>query len=113
MLNVKKLVSRGDGELAIKDFLNKRVYSKDQSIRDTISKNSRIDFLNDLLSKPNGKKEKANRTEKEDLISIFNLIEKCQALDMTELFNSRVTAECLGVFNPDGSMRKTQKNKNT
>ena len=49
--------------------------------------------------------------EKEGLISIFNLADKCQIVNMIEFFRNRVTTECLGAFNPDGSMRKTQKSQ--
>ena len=93
-------------------FLNKRVYSKKSSICDTIPKNKRINFSNDYVQQvPGGKKEKANQMEKDRLISIFNLAEKNNLIDLVELFWNRVTYECLATFNFDSSMRKTQKSK--
>ena len=57
------------------------------------------------------KKKKANQMEKDGLISIFNLAEKSNLIDLVELFCNRVAYECLAMFNFDGSMQKPQKSK--
>ena len=49
--------------------------------------------------------------EKDELISIFNLAEKSNLIDLVKLFRNRVFYECLSTFNFNGSMRKTQKSK--
>ena len=67
-------ISEEDEQLI--SFLNERDDSKKSSIRDIISKNKRINFSNDHAQQAlGGKKEKANRMEKDGLISIFNLAE--------------------------------------
>ena len=54
------------------------MHTKYSSIRDTISRNKRIDFASDYIIKASGEslKQKANQMEKNGLISIFNLAEK-------------------------------------
>ena len=66
-----------------------------------------INFSNDCIEQvANGKKEKNNQTEKDGLISIFNLAEKSNLIDLVELFCNRVPYECLAAFNFDDSMWK-------
>ena len=108
--DLKKAISEGDEQII--SFLNERVYSKNSSIRDTIPKNKRIDFSNEFVQQiPGGKKEMANQMERDGLLSILNLAEENNIIDLVELFRNRITYECLSVFNSDGSMRKTQKSK--
>ena len=108
--DLKKAINEGDEQIEL--YLKERVYTKNSSLRDTITRNKRMDFANDNIPTPNGGvKEKANQMEKEGLLSIFNLAEKSKLIDLGELFRHRVTSECLGAFNFDGSMRKTQKSK--
>ena len=108
--DLKKAISEGDEQILL--FLNERVYSKNSSIRGTIPKNKRIDFSNDFLQqRPGGKREKANQMERDGLLSILNLAEKNNIIDLVELLRNRITYECLSVFNSDGSMRKNQKSK--
>ena len=109
--DVKNAVKEGDGQG--QTLLQERVYTKQSSIRDTISRNKRIDFASDYVPKASGEnmKQNANQMEKNGLISIFNLAEKSNLIDFAELLQYRITAECLSVFNVDRSMRKTQKSK--
>ena len=108
--NLKKSIATGEEQ--VKSYLKERVYSKELSMRDTIHKNKRIDFTNDYVSKAEGTgREKANQMEKDGLVAIFNLVDKSDIIDSSELFKYRITSECLSAFNSDGSMRKTQKSK--
>ena len=56
-------------------------------------------------------KQKANEMESNGLVAIFNLAEKYKLIDLATILQSRVTEECLSVYNVDASMRKTQKSK--
>ena len=108
--DLKKSIATGEEQ--VKSYLKERVYSKELSMRDTIHKNKRIDFTNDYVSKAEGTgREKANQMEKDGLVAIFNLVDKSDIIDSSELFKYRITSECLDAFNSDGSMRKTQKSK--
>ena len=108
--DVKKAIN--EGLYQVETLMRERVYSKSSSIRDTISRNKRIDFSSDLVQAgPSGKKEKANTMEREGLLSIFNLAEESNLIDLVQLMGNRITNECLSVFNFDGSMRKNQKSK--
>ena len=49
--------------------------------------------------------------EREGLLSILNLAEESNLIDLVQLMGNRITNECLSVFNFDGSMRKNQKSK--
>ena len=49
--------------------------------------------------------------EKDGLISISNLAEKSNLIDLVEHFCNRVNYECPAAFNFDGSIQKTQKSK--
>ena len=53
---LKKAISEGDEQIL--SFLNERVYSEKSSIRDTIPKNKRIDFLNSFVKQVQGGKKK-------------------------------------------------------
>lgn len=83
------------GNEQILSFLKKRVYSKKSEIRDTIPKSKGIN-IQQLLC---GQKEKANQTEKDELIWIFNLAKERNLIDLVELFCNRVTYACLATFN--------------
>ena len=109
--DVKNAVKEGDEQSHA--ILQDRVYTKHSSIRDTISRNKRVDFASDYVPKTSGDnmRQKANQMEKNGLISIVNLAETSKLIDLTELLQYRITDECLSVFNVDGSMRKTQKSK--
>ena len=88
--DLKKAISEGDEQIL--SFLNEWVYSKNSSIRDTIPKNKRIDLPNDFLQQiPGGKKEKANQMERDGLLSILNLAEKNNIIDLVELLRNRIT----------------------
>ena len=102
-----------DGQDQVLAFLQERVFSKQSSIRDTISRNKRINFTNDFNSKAPGDtmKQKANLMESNGLVAIFNLAEKNKLIDLATILQNRVTEECLSVYNVDGSMRKTKKSK--
>ena len=65
IVDLKKAIREGDEQIS---FLNKRVCSKNSSIRDTIPKNKRINFSNDYVQQVlDGKKEKANQMQKDRL----------------------------------------------
>ena len=74
--DVKNAVKEGDGQG--QTLLQECVYTKQSSIRDTISRNKRIDLASDYVPKACGEnmKQKANQMEKNGLISIFNLRKK-------------------------------------
>lgn len=95
------------GKEQILSFLKKRVYSKKSEIRDTIPKSKGIN-IQQLLC---GQKEKANQTEKDELIWIFNLAKERNLIDLVELFCNRVTYACLATFNFGGSVQKTKEDK--
>ena len=67
-----------DGQDQVLAFLQERVFSKQPSIRDIISRNKRINFTNDYISKAPGDtmKQKANQMESNGQVAIFNLAEK-------------------------------------
>ena len=71
-----------DGQDQLLAFLQERVFSKQSSIRDTISRNKRINFTNDYISKAPGDtmKQKASQMESNGLVAIFNLAEKNTSL---------------------------------
>ena len=60
-----------DGQDQVLAFLQERVYSKQSSIRDTISRNKLINFNNDYISKAPGDtmKQKANQMESNGLVA--------------------------------------------
>ena len=68
-------------------------------------KNKRIYFSTDYVQKiPGDKKEKSKSNG--GLLSIVNIAEKNNMIDLVDLLSNRITFECLSVFNSDGSMRK-------
>ena len=81
--DLKKAISERDEQII--SFLNERVYSKTSSIRETIPKNKMIKFSNDYNYRV-VKKEKVNQMEKDGQISMLNLGEKSNLIDLVELF---------------------------
>jgi hypothetical protein len=47
--------------------------------------------------------------ERMGMLSLVDLVEKSGMIQIEDVLESRVTEECLSVFNVDGSMRKTAK----
>ena len=67
--DLKKAISKGDEQIL--SFLNERVCSKKSSIRDTIPKNKRTDFLNSFVKQvPGGKKKRLIKWKKWTFINI-------------------------------------------
>ena len=50
--DLKKAINEGDEQIEL--YLKERVYTKNSSLRDTITRNKRMDFANDNIPTPNG-----------------------------------------------------------
>ena len=92
-------------------YLKESIYSKCSSIYDTVHKNSRLTFAHDKLLKPSGEtsKQRVGEMERGALAAIVDLVEISNLVDLTQIMKHRITAECLPIFNANGTFRKVQK----
>ena len=97
-----------DGKSLVEEFLDKRIYSDEISIYDTIKKNSRLNFVKTKSKKQVSTVTSTKEMETEGLTAVINLLNDSS---MTEIFQHRITSECLAIFNPNGTFRKCQKSK--
>ena len=105
--------AKEDGEKALETFLDERVYSRTKSCHDRMKKMNRKTFATVSSDKPaSGRsKQKVAEIEQEALKSVINLVDRTDSVDLETLMNSRVTDECLSLFNPDGTIRKNAKSQ--
>ena len=105
--------AKEDGEKALETFLDERVYSRTKSFHDRMKKMKRKTFATASSDKPaSGRsKQKVAEIEQEALKSVINLVDRTDSVDLETLMNSRVTDECLSLFNPDGTIRKNAKSQ--
>ena len=75
------------------------------SKRLTFSKHACIDKPGEEL------KVRAAEMERRALKAVINLVEDSQLVKLPELLEHRVVEECVALFNPNGTYRKTQKSK--
>ena len=100
-----------EGQNQLDNILQNRVFSKDFSLRATISKNKRLNLASTPVLIATGSKRSVEEMEKHGLATLVELIEKNNLIELEVLLEGRITEECLAMFNVDGSMRKTAKSK--
>ena len=107
------LTALNDGKAKVEVYLGERIYSKCSSIYDTVHKNSRLTFAHNKLLKPSGEnsKQRVGEMERGALAAIVDLVEISNLVDLTQIMKHRITAECLPIFNVNGTFRKVQKSK--
>lgn len=100
-----------EGLSQIEIFLQERVFSKVNNLSSTIHRNKRKNFDCEQISASNDAPMKVAQMEKSGLAALVQLAEKSGMIHLEIALESRVTEECLSLFNVDGSMRKTAKSK--
>ena len=105
--------AKEDGTSKLKQFFNERVYFKTKSLNDRVPRSKRLNFSTQELKKADGEnlKGKTEEMEHNTLASVLGLVETSGALKLQEVLQHRVTAECLSIFNVNGTIRKAQKSK--
>lgn len=107
----KSAYSAGEEKLSI--FLQDRVFSKNKSLHSPVSLSKRLTFSKQACIEKPGEELKARAAEMERsaLKAVINLVEDSQLVKLPELLEHRVVEECVALFNPNGTYRKTQKSK--
>lgn len=102
-----------DGQKQIATLLEERVFKKSSSLAAPIKKNRRKSF--DTVQSGVGEKQSIStrqaHMEKKGIAALLEISEGTDSMVLETLFESRITDECLSLFNVDGSMRKTAKSK--
>ena len=111
ILDFKSAHSAGEEKLNI--FLQDRVFSKKKSLHAPVSLSKRLTFSKDACIEKPGEELKARAAEMERsaLKAVINLVEDSKLVKLPELLEHRVVEECVALFNPNGTYRKTQKSK--
>ena len=90
--------------------MDKRIYSKEESIYDRIPRSKRMTFATQIVeASDNVNKISTEEMENRALNAVIGLVENQGLFSLEEVFNHRVTEECLSIFNANGSLRKVQK----
>ena len=78
-----------------------------------MSLSKRLAFANmTVLEKPREDlKVKTLEMEQNALKAVINIVENSQLINLTELLQYRVVQDCMAIFNPNCTYRKTQKSK--
>ena len=105
--------AKEDGTSKLKQFMHDRVYFKTKSLNDRVFRSKRKNFSTQELKKADGDnlKGKTKEMERKALVSVLGLVETSGALKLEEVLQHCVTAECLSIFNVNGTIRKAQKSK--
>ena len=104
-LDLSIALSKGKEQISI--FLDQRIFSKNLKITDRLPKNKRLTFDNNKSSKKGDKALSQAQMEGVGLASVTELLRQKKP----DIFEDRVTEECLSIFNVDGSLRHTAKHK--
>ena len=102
--------SLDEGRDQANDILKTRVFSKEVLLKDKLSKNKRLNLASTPVQVSN-KICNVDQMEKNGLATLMDFAEKNNLIDLENLLGSRITEECLSMYNVDGSMRKTAKSK--
>ena len=97
-----------DGLTQVEEFFAQRIYSDIVSIYHTMHRNSRLNFAKAGTVKEISHVTSTKEMEIEGLGAVVSLL---NASSLSEIFEYRITKECLTMFNPNGSFRKCQKSK--
>ena len=100
-----------EGLTQARDILEKRVFSKQESMKATIHRNKRLNLPSKQICEPSGIYINATQMEKYGLAALMDFAENRGMISLEMLLERRVTEECLSMYNVDGSMRKTAKSK--
>ena len=92
------------------DILERRVFSKELSLKAKVTKNKRLNLATTPI---NVTKTYSNpvKTERNALSMMIDEAEKNDVISLELVLVKRISEECLTMFNPNGSMRKTAKSK--
>ena len=101
------------GEEKLTRFLEDRVFSKQTSIHARVPLSNRLTFnKGPCTEKPREElKARAAEMEQNALKAVIDLVEVSELVNLPELLEHRVIEECVGLFNSNGTYRKTQKSK--
>ena len=100
-----------DGQAQVETLLQERVFTKVKPLTATIHRNKRRNFTNEQICAPSGASMKVAQMERWGLTALLDLVEGSGMIQLESVLESRVTEECLSLYNVDGSMRKTGKSK--
>ncbi|CAJ1050849.1 hypothetical protein KUCAC02_009112 [Xyrichtys novacula] len=101
------------GEEKLNIFLRDRVFSKNKSLHAPVSLSKHLTFSkHTCIEKPSEElKARAAEMERSALKAVINLVEDSKLVKFPELLEHCVVEECVALFNPNGTYRKTQKSK--
>jgi serine/threonine protein kinase len=106
--------AHSDGEKLVISFFSERMFSSTKSFDATISRNARQTFAKMSSGKiiPNSKTLKSAAMESKAMADVISLASKSKVkIDIQQIFQHRVTEECLSLFYTNGKMVKVQKLK--
>ena len=100
-----------DGETQVTTLLQDRVFTKTKPLSATIHKNKRQNFSTEKICVSPNTLMNVAQMERSGLAALLELVEVSGQIQLESILASRVTEECLSLYNVDGSMRKTAKSK--
>ena len=103
-------IALDEGREQANDILKNRVFSKNLNLKDTLSRNNRLNLASTPVQVAS-KISNVDQMEKNGLATLMDFAEKNSLIDLETFLEGRITEECLSLYNVDGSMRKTAKSK--
>ena len=90
--------------------MDKRVYSKEESLYDRIPRSKRLSFSTQITEiTEESQQVSTEQMENRALNAVIELVDKQGVFSLEQVFEHRVTDECLSVYNANGTLRKVQK----
>ncbi|KAL7406745.1 hypothetical protein ABVT39_025594 [Epinephelus coioides] len=101
------------GEEKLPSFLQDQMFSKNTSFHASFPLSKCLTFTKGPCMEKPGQELKVRDAEMEQsaLTAVIDLVEVSQLVNLPELLEHCVIEECVGLFNSNGTYRKTQKSK--